>query len=95
MNIKLLQDRVIVERVEPVKKTESGIIVPESHLQKRHEGKVIAAGPGLKSKSGEVIPMEVKEGDHVIFLKNAGSDIEIEGKTYLMMRESDIMGVIG
>lgn len=94
MNIRPLQDRIIVERVEEETKTASGIIIPETAQEKPQEGKVIAVGNGKKTEDGKVIALDVKVGDKVLFGKYAGTEIKIEGKEYMMMREDDILGIV-
>ena len=95
MNIRPLQDRIIVERVEEETKTAGGIIIPDTvSKEKPQQGKVIAAGKGKVTQEGKVLPLDVKEGDRVLFGKYAGSEIKIDGKEYLIMREDDILGVI-
>lgn len=94
MNIRPLQDRIIVERVEEETKTASGIIIPETAQEKPQEGKVIAVGNGKKTEDGKVIALDVKVGDKVLFGKYAGTEIKIEGREYMMMREDDILGIV-
>jgi chaperonin GroES len=95
MNIRPLQDRIIVERVEEETTTAGGIIIPDTvSKEKPQEGKVIAAGKGKVSPEGKVLPLDVKEGDRVLFGKYAGSEIKIDGVEYLIMREDDILGVV-
>jgi chaperonin GroES len=95
MNLRPLQDRIIVERIEEVTKTAGGIIIPDSVTkEKPQEGKVIAAGKGKTTEDGKLLPMDVKVGDRVLFGKYAGSEVKIEGKEYLIMREDDILGVV-
>ncbi|WP_029915422.1 co-chaperone GroES [Pelobacter seleniigenes] len=95
MNIRPLQDRIIVERVEEETKTAGGIIIPDTvSKEKPQEGKVIAAGKGKVTAEGKVLPLDVKEGDRVLFGKYAGSEIKIDGKEYLIMREDDILGIV-
>ena len=94
MNIRPLHDRIIVERLEEETKTAGGIIIPDSAKEKPQQGKIIAVGKGKKSEDGKVQPLDVKVGDKVLFGKYAGTEVKIEGKEYLMMREEDIMGVI-
>ena len=94
MNIRPLQDRIIVERVEEETKTASGIIIPDTAKEKPQEGKVIAVGNGKKTDDGKVIALDVKVGDKVLFGKYAGTEIKIEGKEYMMMREDDILGIV-
>lgn len=95
MNIRPMQDRIIVERVEEETKTAGGIIIPDTvSKEKPQEGKVIAAGKGKVTPEGKVLPLDVKVGDRVLFGKYAGSEIKVDGKEYLIMREDDILGVI-
>ncbi len=95
MNIRPLQDRIIVERVEEETKTAGGIIIPDTvSKEKPQEGKIIAAGKGKVTPEGKVLPLDVKEGDLVLFGKYAGSEIKIDGVEYLIMREDDILGVV-
>jgi chaperonin GroES len=94
MNIRPLQDRIIVERVEEETTTASGIIIPDTAKEKPQEGKVIAVGNGKKTEDGKVIALDVKVGDKVLFGKYAGTEIKIEGKEYMMMREDDILGIV-
>ncbi len=96
MNIRPLQDRIIVERVEEETTTAGGIIIPDTvSKEKPQEGKVIAAGKGKVTPEGKVLPLDVKEGDLVLFGKYAGSEIKVDGKEYLIMREDDVLGVVG
>ncbi len=94
MRIRPLQDRVIIKRVEEEEKTKGGIIIPDTAKEKPLEGKVIAVGNGKILENGEVRPLDVKEGNRVLFSKYAGTEIKIEGEELLMMREDDILGVI-
>ncbi|PLX94568.1 MAG: co-chaperone GroES [Desulfuromonas sp.] len=95
MNIRPLQDRLIVECVEEETTTAGGIIIPDTaSKEKPQEGVVIAVGKGKVTAEGKVLGMDVKVGDRVLFGKYAGTDIKVEGKPYLMMREDDILGVI-
>ncbi|MGQ9569151.1 MAG: co-chaperone GroES, partial [Anaerolineae bacterium] len=90
-----LGDRVVVEPVEQEEKTPSGIILPETAKEKPQEGKVIAVGPGRRDDKGERVPMDVKEGDRVLFAKYAGTEVKLEGdKKLLILKESDILAVI-
>ena len=96
MNIRPLQDRIIVERIEEETTTAGGIIIPDTvSKEKPQEGKVIAVGPGAKSEDGKTIPMDVKVGDRVLFGKWSGTEVKVGGKEYSIMKESDIMGVVG
>ena len=94
MNIRPLQDRVIVKRLEEEEKTSSGIIIPDTAKEKPQKGEVIAVGPGKKNEDGEAQPLDVKAGDKVLFSKYAGTEVKVEGEELLIMREDDIMGVI-
>jgi len=95
MNFKPLHDRVLIQRVESEEKTASGIIIPDTAQEKPMQGKVIAAGSGSKDESGKVTPLDVKAGDSVLFGKWAGTEVKIDGTDYLIMKESDIMGILG
>ncbi|KIH77520.1 chaperonin GroES [Geoalkalibacter ferrihydriticus] len=94
MNIRPLHDRIIVERIEEETTTAGGLIIPDTAKEKPQQGQIIAVGKGKKTEDGKVLPLDVKVGDKVLFGKYAGSEIKIEGKEYLMMREEDILGVV-
>ncbi|MBW2057243.1 MAG: co-chaperone GroES [Deltaproteobacteria bacterium] len=94
MKIRPLQDRVIVKRVEEEEKTKGGIIIPDTAKEKPIEGKVIAVGKGKVREDGTVQPLDVKEGDRILFGKYAGTEVKIEGEEHLIMREDDILGVV-
>ncbi len=94
MKIRPLHDRILVERIEEENKTPGGIIIPDSAKEKPVEGKVIAVGNGKIAENGEVKPLDVKEGDKILFGKYAGTDIKIGGQEYLIMREDDVLGII-
>ena len=94
MKIRPLHDRILVKRLEEEEKTKGGIIIPDSAKEKPIEGKVIAVGNGKMLESGEMKPLEVKEGDRILFGKYAGTEIKIEGEDFLMMREDDVLGII-
>ncbi len=95
MNIRPLQDRIIVECVEEETKTAGGIIIPDTaSKEKPQEGVVIAVGKGKITSEGKIVAMDLKVGDRVLFGKYAGSEIKVDGKAYLMMREDDIFGVV-
>jgi len=95
MAIKPLSDRVLVQPLEAEEKTAGGLYIPDNAKEKPQKGKVVAAGPGKASeKSGELIKMEVKVGDVVLYGKYSGTEISVEGKDYLIMRESDILAII-
>lgn len=89
-----LHDRVMLRRIEADTKTKGGIIIPDSAAEKPMEGEVVAVGSGLRDDSGKVIPLDVKAGDRVLFSKWSGTEINMNGEEYLVMKESDIMGVI-
>lgn len=95
MGIKPLNDRVLVLRVEEEKKTAGGIIIPDTAKEKPQEGKIIAVGSGKKDEKGKRVPLEVQKGDRVLFSKYAGTEIKIDGVEHLIMREDDILGIIG
>jgi chaperonin GroES len=94
MKLKPLNDRVIVTRVEKEQKTAGGIIIPDTAKEKPQEGKIVAAGPGKLDDKGNRIPMEVKEGDRILFSKYAGTEIKINGVEHIFMKEDDILAVI-
>lgn len=93
--LKPLGDRVIIELVESEEKTASGIVLPDSAKEKPQEGKIVATGSGRVLESGERVALEVNTGDRIIFSKYAGTEVKYEGKEYLILRESDILAVIG
>jgi chaperonin GroES len=94
MNLRPLHDRVLVERTESEEKTAGGIIIPDTAKEKPMEGKVVAAGPGARGDDGKLVPMDVKKGDRILFGKWSGTEVKIDGKELLIMKESDIMGII-
>ncbi|MBO6602020.1 MULTISPECIES: co-chaperone GroES [Paracoccaceae] len=89
-----LHDRVLVERVESDEKTAGGLIIPDSAKEKPAEGKVVAVGAGAKDEDGDRIAMDVKEGDKILFGKWSGTEVTVDGKELLIMKESDILGII-
>ncbi|TWI53964.1 co-chaperone GroES [Halalkalibacter nanhaiisediminis] len=93
--LKPLGDRIIIELVESEEKTASGIVLPDSAKEKPQEGKVVAVGTGRVTDNGERIALEVSEGDAIIFSKYAGTEVKYEGKEYLILRESDVLAIIG
>jgi chaperonin GroES len=95
MKIKPLQDRVIVRRIESEQKTAGGIIIPDTAQEKPQEGEIIAVGSGAREEGGKVIKLDVKKGDRVLFGKWSGTEVKVEGEDLLIMKESDIMGVLG
>ena len=94
MNIRPLQDRVIVLRIAEEEKTKGGIIIPDTAKEKPQEGKVVAVGKGKVADDGTLIKLDVKKGDKILFGKYSGTEVKIEGDDYLIMREDDILGVI-
>ena len=95
MNLKPLGDRLIVEPLEEEQTTIGGIVLPDTALEKPQRGNVVAAGPGVRSQeTGEVIPMDVSEGDIIVFSKYGGNEIRIEGTDYLILRESDVLAKV-
>jgi chaperonin GroES len=95
MKLTPLQDRLLVQRVKEEEKTKGGIIIPDTAKEKPAEGKVVAVGKGKVDEKGKAIPMEVKKGDRILFGKYSGTEIKIEGEEYLIMREDDVLGIIG
>ena len=95
MKIQPLNDRVLVVRIEEEQKTSGGIIIPDTAKEKPQEGRVIAAGPGKFDDKGKRMPLDVKKGDRVLFGKYAGNDINIDGVEHLIMREDDILAILG
>jgi chaperonin GroES len=94
MKFRPLHDRVVVRRITPEEKTKGGIIIPDTAQEKPQEGEVIAVGPGGRDENGKLIPIDVKAGDHVLFGKWSGTEIKLDGEELLIMKESDIMGVL-
>ncbi len=95
MKIRPLNDRVLVLRIEEEEKTSGGIVIPDTAKEKQMEGKVVAVGPGKVDDKGKRIPMEVKKNDRVLFGKYAGNEIKIDGVEHLIMREDDILAIVG
>ncbi len=93
--LKPLGDRIVIELVEAEEKTSSGIVLPDSAKEKPQEGKVVAVGTGRVLENGQRIDLEVKEGDRIIFSKYSGTDVKYEGNEYLILRESDVLAIIG
>jgi chaperonin GroES len=89
-----LHDRVVVKRVDAEQKTKSGIIIPDTAQEKPQEGEVVAVGPGGRDEAGKLIPIDLKAGDRVLFGKWSGTEVKIDGEDLLIMKESDIMGVL-
>ena len=95
MKFRPLHDRVVVERLEAEEKTASGIIIPDSAQEKPMQGKITAVGSGARDETGKVQPLDVKEGDIVLFGKWSGTEVKLDGQDLLIMKESDIMGIMG
>jgi chaperonin GroES len=94
MHFRPLHDRVVVRRIDAEQKTQGGIIIPDTAQEKPQEGEVVSAGPGALNERGERVPMELKAGDRVLFGKWSGTEVKIDGQDLLIMKESDIMGVV-
>jgi chaperonin GroES len=94
MKFRPLHDRVVVRRIESEEKTAGGIIIPDTAKEKPMEGEIIAVGPGARNEKGELVALDVKAGDRILFGKWSGSEVKIDGQELLIMKESDIMGVI-
>jgi chaperonin GroES len=94
MNLRPLQDRIIVKRVEEESKTAGGLFIPETAKEKPQRGKIVAVGNGKKTEDGKVLPLDVKVGDVVLFGKYAGTEIKVDNDDFLMMREDDILAVV-
>jgi chaperonin GroES len=94
MKFRPLHDRVVVRRIESEEKTAGGIIIPDTAKEKPMEGEVIAVGPGARNEKGEIVALDVRAGDRILFGKWSGSEVKIDGQDLLIMKESDIMGVI-
>ncbi len=95
MKFRPLHDRVVVKRVEEDTKTKGGIIIPDTAQEKPMQGEVIAVGAGARDESGKIVALDVKKGDRVLFGKWSGTEVKIDGTEYLIMKESDIMGIVG
>lgn len=94
MAFRPLHDRVVIKRLEGKEKSKGGIIIPDTAKEKPQEGKVVAVGPGGRDESGKLTPLDVKTGDRVLFGKWSGTEVKIDGEDLLIMKESDIMGVV-
>jgi len=95
MKFRPLQDRVVLRRVTPEQKSAGGIIIPDTVQEKPQEGEVVAVGPGARNEQGAIVALEVKAGDHALFGKWSGTEVKIDGEDLLIMKESDLLGVIG
>ena len=94
MSFRPLHDRILVRRVESDEKTKGGIIIPDTAKEKPQEGEVIAVGPGARNDAGQIQPLDVKVGDYILFGKWSGTEIKIAGEDLLIMKESDVMGIL-
>ena len=94
MKFRPLHDRVVIKRIEAEEKTTGGIIIPDTAKEKPQQGEVIAVGPGGRDEAGKLIPIDVKVGDRVLFGKWSGTEVKLDGVEYLIMKESDLMGVL-
>ncbi len=94
MKFRPLHDRVVIRRVTAEEKTAGGIIIPDTAQEKPMEGEVIAAGPGARNEAGQIVALEVKAGDRILFGKWSGTEVKIDGEELLIMKESDIMGIV-
>jgi len=94
MNFRPLHDRVVVRRLEAEEKTAGGIIIPDTAKEKPMEGEVVAAGPGARDEAGKLVPLDVKAGDRILFGKWSGTEVKLDGEELLIMKESDIMGIV-
>ena len=95
MTFRPLHDRVLVRRIEAEAKTAGGIIIPDTAKEKPQEGEIVAVGTGLRAEDGTVIPLDVKAGDKILFGKWSGSEVKLDGEDLLIMKESDVLGVVG
>jgi len=94
MTIKPLQDRILVKRLESEQKSAGGIIIPDTAKEKPTYGTIVEVGPGLRSDKGDLIPMSVKKGDQVLFAKWSGTEVKVDGEDLLIMKESDVLGIV-
>jgi chaperonin GroES len=94
MKFRPLHDRVVVERIDPEAKSAGGIIIPDSAQEKPSQGEIVAVGPGGRDEAGKLIPIDLKKGDRVLFGKWSGTEVKLDSVEYLIMKESDIMGVL-
>jgi chaperonin GroES len=95
MAFRPLHDRVVLRRLEGEEKTKGGIIIPDTAKEKPQEGEVVAVGPGARDEAGKLVPLDVKAGDRVLFGKWSGTEVKIDGQELLIMKESDILGIVG
>ncbi len=94
MKFRPLRDRVMIRRIDPEGKTTGGIIIPDTAQEKPMEGEIVAVGPGVRDEKGRVVPLDLKQGDRILFGKWSGTEIRLDGEDLLIMNESDVMGVI-
>ncbi|MBR0992255.1 co-chaperone GroES [Bradyrhizobium japonicum] len=94
MHFRPLHDRVLVRRIDAEAKTAGGIIIPDTAKEKPQQGEIIAAGPGARNEQGQLVPLDVKPGDRVLFAKWSGTEVKIDGEELLIMKESDLLGVV-
>ena len=94
MKVRPLQDRILVRRLQEEEKTKGGIIIPDTAKEKPMQGEVLAVGPGVRDEKGELVPLDVKPGDRILFGKWSGTEVKIDGEDLLIMKESDIFGVV-
>ncbi len=94
MKFRPLHDRVVIRRIESDERTPGGIIIPDTAKEKPQEGEIIAVGPGARDEAGKVVPLDVKAGDRILFGKWSGTEVKLNGEDLLIMKESDIMGII-
>ncbi len=94
MKFRPLHDRVVVKRIDAEEKTKGGIIIPDTAKEKPQEGEVLAVGPGARDENGKLVPLELKVGDRILFGKWSGTEIKLDGQDLLIMKESDVMGVL-
>jgi chaperonin GroES len=95
MAFRPLHDRVVLRRLEGEEKTKGGIIIPDTAKEKPQEGEIVAVGPGARDEAGKIVPLDVKAGDRVLFGKWSGTEVKIDGQELLIMKESDILGIVG
>ena len=94
MHFRPLHDRVVVRRIDADEKTAGGIIIPDTAKEKPMEGEVVAVGPGARNEHGQLVPLDVKAGDRILFGKWSGTEVKLDGEEFLIMKESDVMGVL-
>jgi chaperonin GroES len=94
MSFRPLHDRVVVKRIDQDEKTKGGIIIPDTAKEKPQEGEVVAVGPGARNEQGQLVPLDVKKGDRILFGKWSGTEVKIDGQDLLIMKESDILGIV-